>query len=58
MVTPRGKYSLEFYETFIKMHGKTYDYKIFNKNITRAFLLPKPDNLHVCFIIGLDSPIR
>jgi structure-specific recognition protein 1 len=40
------------------MHGKTYDYKILNKNITRAFLLPKPDNLHVCFIIGLETPIR
>jgi structure-specific recognition protein 1 len=58
MVTPRGKYSLEFYQSFIKMHGKTYDYKLLNKNITRAVLLPKPDNLHVCFVIGLENAIR
>ena len=40
------------------MHGKTYDYKLLNKNITRAFLLPKLDNVHVAFIIGLENPIR
>jgi len=58
MVTPRGKYSLDMFDTFLRLHGKTHNYKILYKNITKAFLLPKPDGVHVAFIFGLEPPIR
>ena len=58
MVTPRGKYQLDMFQNFMKLHGKTYDYKIMYKNVTKAFLLPKPDGVHVAFVFGLDTPIR
>ncbi len=43
VLTPRGRYNVELFPTFMKMHGKTYDYKIKYSNIVRLFLLPKPD---------------
>jgi structure-specific recognition protein 1 len=43
VLTPRGRYDVELFPTFMKMHGKTYDYKIKYSNIVRLFLLPKPD---------------
>jgi len=39
MQTPRGNYSLDFYSTFAKMHGKTHDFKIMYKDISKGFLL-------------------
>lgn len=58
MVTPRGKYQLDMFPTFMKLHGKTYDYKILYKDVSKAFLLPKPDGVHVAFAFGLETPIR
>lgn len=43
MLIPRGNYSLDFYGTFAKLHGKTHDYKIMFKDINKIFLLAKPD---------------
>jgi structure-specific recognition protein 1 len=58
LVIPRGKYILTMYDSFIKLHGKTNTYKIMNRNITKTFLLPHADQVHVSFVIGLESPIR
>lgn len=33
MLIPRGKYSLDLYSTFAKLHGRTHDYKILYKDI-------------------------
>ena len=33
MIIPRGKYSLDFYSTFLKLHGRTHDYKILYKDV-------------------------
>ena len=33
MIIPRGKYSMDFYSTFLKLHGRTHDYKIHYKDI-------------------------
>ena len=27
-VTPRGRYTMEFYDNYMRMNGKTYTYKI------------------------------
>ena len=39
MVIPRGNYSLDFYSNFAKLHGKTHDYKIMFKDISKIFML-------------------
>ena len=40
------------------MRGQKYDYKIKYDDISRLFLLPKPDDVHMAFVIALDKPIR
>ena len=40
------------------MRGNKYDYKIKYDDISRLFLLPKPDDVHMAFVIALDKPIR
>jgi len=58
MVIPRGNYSLDFYSTFAKLHGKTHDYKINFKDIDKIFMLQKPDGVHVVYILHLSEPLR
>ncbi|KAL9940812.1 hypothetical protein V8E36_000300 [Tilletia maclaganii] len=58
ILTPRGRYDIDMFPNFLRLRGKTYDYKILYSSITRLFLLPKPDEIHVHFVIGLDPPIR
>lgn len=58
MIIPRGKYSLDLYSTFLKLHGRTHDYKILYKDINKGFLLPKPDGAHMAYIIHLKTPLR
>eukprot|EP00054_Salpingoeca_dolichothecata_P037358 m.10670 g.10670 ORF g.10670 m.10670 type:complete len:874 (+) comp7463_c0_seq1:108-2729(+) len=57
-LTPRGRYEIELFRTFFRTHGKTYDYKILYESVRRLFLLPKPDQRHVYFVVHLDPPIR
>eukprot|EP00158_Paraphelidium_tribonemae_P002175 Partr_v1_DN25172_c0_g1_i1_m76620 putative Component of the FACT complex, a general chromatin factor that acts to reorganize nucleosomes. The FACT complex is involved in multiple processes that require DNA as a template such as mRNA elongation, DNA replication and DNA repair. During transcription elongation the FACT complex acts as a histone chaperone that both destabilizes and restores nucleosomal structure. It facilitates the passage of RNA polymerase II and transcription by promoting the disso len=55
---PRGRYEVDLFGDFMRMHGKSYDYKILFKSVKIMFLLPKPDDVHSLFVIGLDPPIR
>ncbi|KAG5176109.1 hypothetical protein JKP88DRAFT_336294 [Tribonema minus] len=57
-LTPRGRYALEMYSTFLRMHGSKYDYKIQYEDINKLFLLEKPDDRYVAFVISLDKPVR
>ncbi|KAJ0402678.1 hypothetical protein ATCC90586_000832 [Pythium insidiosum] len=57
-LTPRGRYGIEIYATFLRMHGKTFDYKIMYSNINRCFLLELPNGNHTAFVISLEEPIR
>lgn len=57
-LTPRGRYGIELYDAFLRMRGQKYDYKIRYNDINRLFLLPKPDEVHMAFVIALDKPIR
>lgn len=57
-MTPRGRYQIELYDYFLRMRGQKYDYKIKYDDINRLFLLPKPDEVHMAFVIALDKPIR
>jgi structure-specific recognition protein 1 len=58
VLTPRGRYDIELFPSFLKLHGKTYDYKIKYSNIVRLFQLPKPDRRHHFFVVSLEPPIR
>ncbi|KZT09245.1 SSrecog-domain-containing protein [Laetiporus sulphureus 93-53] len=57
VLTPRGRYDVDMFPEFLRLRGKTYDYKILYNSISRLFLLPKDDQ-HVLFILGLSTPIR
>jgi structure-specific recognition protein 1 len=57
-LTPRGRYDVDMFPTFLRLRGKSYDYKINYSSITKLFMLPKPDDLHVIFVVGLDPPLR
>ncbi|KAI0283941.1 structure-specific recognition protein-domain-containing protein [Russula aff. rugulosa BPL654] len=57
VLTPRGRYDVDMFPDFLRLRGKTYDYKIVYTSISRLFLLPK-DDLHILFILGLNIPIR
>ncbi|KNE56200.1 hypothetical protein AMAG_02035 [Allomyces macrogynus ATCC 38327] len=57
-LTPRGRYNVDMFPEFLRLRGKSYDYKVNYGTITKLFLLPKPDDLHSYFVIGLDPPLR
>ncbi|KAL3792936.1 hypothetical protein ACHAW5_006843 [Stephanodiscus triporus] len=57
-LTPRGRYAIELYDAFLRMRGAKYDYKIRYDDISRLFLLPRQDDMHMAFVIALDKPIR
>ena len=50
VLTPRGRYDVDMFPEFLRLRGKTYDYKILYTSISRLFLLPKDDQ-HVLFIV-------
>lgn len=51
-IVPRGRYEVEMFEEFMRMHGKSYDYKIMYKHIKNLFLLPKSDDVHELFVVS------
>ena len=58
VLTPRGRYDVDMFPTFLRLRGKTYDYKIVYSSISKLFLLPK-DDLHILFIVSvMSAPAR
>lgn len=57
VLTPRGRYDVDMFPEFLRLRGKTYDYKILYNSISRLFLLPKDDQ-HVLFIVGRMFPFH
>ncbi|MBP0485231.1 hypothetical protein, partial [Sagittula salina] len=56
-LTPRGRYDIKLFPSFIQLHGKTFDYKIPVKTVLRLFQLPHKDGRQAYFILSLDPPI-
>lgn len=56
--TPRGRYDIKVFQNQFFFHGKTYDYKIPFKSVTRMFLLPHKDGRHMFFVLHINPPIR
>ena len=57
-VTPRGRYAVQMYSTFLRMHGEKYDYKIPYEDIDKLFLLHRPDGYTSNIVISLHKAIR
>merc|ERR1712038_1253480 len=57
-LSPRGRYDIKMYPTFIHLHGKTFDYKIPTGTVMRLFLLPHKDQRQMFFCVTLDPPIK
>eukprot|EP00123_Amoebidium_parasiticum_P017710 comp23957_c0_seq1/m.42413 comp23957_c0_seq1/g.42413 ORF comp23957_c0_seq1/g.42413 comp23957_c0_seq1/m.42413 type:complete len:685 (-) comp23957_c0_seq1:122-2176(-) len=57
-LTPRGKYQLEFFPKFVKLHGPTHNYNVMYQQVQRIFLLPKPDGFFYAMALQLDPPVR
>lgn len=55
---PRGRYNVEIFEKFMRIRGKTYDFKILYRSINMMFLLDDIDGRHVFFVIYLGTPVR
>lgn len=54
----RGRYDIKVFQNHLFFHGKTYDYKIPFKSVTRMFLLPHKDGRHMFFVLHINPPIR
>eukprot|EP01133_Synstelium_polycarpum_P013347 gene13347-15700_t len=57
-LTPRGRFEIEMYPTFMRIHGKTHDYKVSYDTISKLFQLPRQDQSQMFFVISLDPPVR
>uniref|UniRef100_UPI00358EAF68 FACT complex subunit SSRP1 isoform X1 n=2 Tax=Myxine glutinosa TaxID=7769 RepID=UPI00358EAF68 len=57
-LTPRGRYDIRLYPSFLHLHGKTFDYKIPYATVLRLFLLPHKDHRQMFFVVSLDPPIK
>eukprot|EP00051_Salpingoeca_urceolata_P009729 m.118226 g.118226 ORF g.118226 m.118226 type:complete len:842 (+) comp16421_c0_seq2:441-2966(+) len=57
-VTPRGRYEIALHPNVLQLHSKSYTYKISYSTIIRLWLLPKPDQRHVYFVVNVDPPLR
>lgn len=57
-LTPRGRFDIDMHADFLRLRGKTYDYRITYSQIQKLFLLPKPDEIHCQFVVNIDPPIR
>lgn len=55
---PRGRYEVEMFDKFMKLHGKTFDYKVMYSNVSALYLLPKPDGYHMALCITLEHALR
>jgi len=58
ILTPRGRYSVELHQSFLRLQGQANDFKIQYSSILRLFVLPKSQNPHTFVVIALDPPIQ
>ena len=56
--SPRGKYSVDLFPAYLKLHSKTFQYKILYKFIQKMFLFANPGTQQHYFVIGLNPPVR
>ena len=52
-LSPRGRYDIKIFPTYLHLHGKTFDYKIQIGSVQRLFLLPHKDQRQMHFAVNL-----
>jgi len=57
-LTPRGRYDIKIFPSFVQLHGKTFDYKIPLTSILRLFLLPHKDGRQMFFCFKFASTYK
>jgi len=57
-LSPRGRYDIKIFPSYLHLHGKTFDYKIPASSIMRLFLLPHKDQRQTHFVVNVDPPIK
>ena len=55
---PRGRYDVEMFDKYMKLHGKTFDYKVMYTNVGALYLLPRPDGVNMALCVTLENPLR
>ena len=58
LTVPRGRYGIEMFDKYMKLHGKTFDYKILYTNVSGIYLLPKPDGYNMALCMTLEHSLR
>ncbi|CAB4257020.1 similar to Saccharomyces cerevisiae YML069W POB3 Subunit of the heterodimeric FACT complex (Spt16p-Pob3p) [Maudiozyma barnettii] len=58
LATPRGRYDIDMYNDFIRLRGKTYEYKLQYNQIQRIVSLPRADDIHHLIVLAVDPPLR
>ena len=63
LVVPRGRYAIELYASFMRLVGRTYEFKVAYRSVARMFFLEKPYAVgdapsRYSFVIGLTDPVR
>ncbi len=58
-----GRFTLELHQSFLRMIGKSNEFKVLYKNIARMYFLPRPSHTsgevsRSAFVISLEEPIR
>ena len=56
-ILPRGRFEIALYPNFVKFEGKSYNYKIAYKTISKVYQLPKPGDQIVYFVVTSSFPI-
>ncbi len=57
-LSPRGRYDIKVFPTYIHLHGKTFDYKISTSSVMRLFLLPHKDQRQTYLVVNVDPPVK
>lgn len=57
-LTPRGRFDIDLYPSYLRLRGKTYDHKIQYRQVERIFSLPKPDDILHLMVIHVNPPLR
>ena len=55
---PRGRYDIELFDKYMKLHGKTFDYKCLYTNVSALYLLPKQVGVRVRVRVRLTLRVR
>ena len=57
-LVPRGHYAIHIFDSFMRMQGPKYDYRIRYEDINRLCMLERPDGYRMVFVISLFRGVR